>query len=100
MPASPAVPRRAFLPVCFLPSRFFVTLTKALEQKAGGTYPDLSRPESRFTHELLELMKDLKPRVSPPPSPVDPINPARLRKILREKVDIFGKEDQQVCTAV
>lgn len=38
-------------------------------------------------------MKDLKPEVSPA---AKPINPAELRKILRDRVDIFGKEDQQV----
>lgn len=38
-------------------------------------------------------MKDLKPEVSPA---AKPINPAELRRILRDRVGIFGKEDQQV----
>ncbi|CAN0494142.1 unnamed protein product, partial [Ectocarpus sp. 12 AP-2014] len=47
-----------------------------------------------FTCELLQLMKDLEPQVPPAPH-VTHIIPTRLRKILRDRVDTFGKEDQQ-----
>ncbi|CBJ27154.1 conserved unknown protein [Ectocarpus siliculosus] len=47
-----------------------------------------------FTCELLQLMKDLEPQVPPAP-PVTPIIPTKLRKLLRDRVDTFGKEDQQ-----
>ncbi|CAN0035702.1 unnamed protein product, partial [Ectocarpus fasciculatus] len=49
---------------------------------------------SVFTCELLQLMKDLEPQVPPAP-PVTPIIPTKLRKLLRDRVDTFGKEDQQ-----
>lgn len=54
-----------------------------------------SQQETPFAHELLELMNKLKPRIPPTP-PLTPIIPTKLRKILRERVDIFGKHDQQV----
>ncbi|CAM9503029.1 unnamed protein product [Ectocarpus sp. 12 AP-2014] len=47
-----------------------------------------------FTCELLQLMKDLEPQVPPAPH-VTSIIPTRLRKLLRDRVDTFGKEDQQ-----
>ncbi|CAN0000383.1 unnamed protein product, partial [Ectocarpus sp. 12 AP-2014] len=47
-----------------------------------------------FTCELLQLMKDLEPQVPPAPR-VTPIIPTKLRKLLRDRVDTFGKEDQQ-----
>ncbi|CAB1113086.1 unnamed protein product [Ectocarpus sp. CCAP 1310/34] len=47
-----------------------------------------------FTCELLQLMKNLEPQV-PPASPVTPIIPTKLRTLLRDRIDTFGREDQQ-----
>lgn len=51
--------------------------------------------EPRFAQELLKLMNKLKPQIPPTP-PLTPIIPTKLGEILRDKVDIFGKRDQQV----
>lgn len=64
---------------------------KALSPKG----PVFNSQETPFAQELLQLMNELKPRVPPTP-PLTPIIPTKLRKILRERVDIFGKHDQQV----
>ena len=53
--------------------------------------------ETPFAQELLELMNKLKPRIPTPP--LTPISPTKLNAILRERVDIFGKHDQQVHKA-
>ncbi|CAM9302105.1 unnamed protein product [Scytosiphon promiscuus] len=61
-----------------------------------GTQDSSIRLEGRsvFTCELLNLMELLKPAMPPTPR-VPPIVPTELRKILKDRVDIFGNQDQQ-----
>lgn len=57
---------------------------------------NLDHGRSVFTCELLNLMEALKPAMPPTPR-VPPIVPTELRKILKDRVDIFGNQDQQVA---
>ncbi|CAM9768778.1 unnamed protein product [Laminaria digitata] len=69
---------------------------EALSPPSAAFRPERAR-ESPFTLELLALMNGLRPEKQTPTFRSSRIlSPHKLRSLLRDKVDRFGKDDQQV----
>lgn len=71
-------------------------LEQALSPPSAAFRPERAR-ESPFTLELLALMNGLRPEKQTPTFRSSRIlSPHKLRSLLRDKVDRFGRDDQQV----
>lgn len=75
----------------------FLLVSRGSEQALSPSISPIRAKQIPFTVELLKLMNDLRPEVPTPTFPYPrTLSPHKLRTLLRDRVDRFGKDDQQV----